>query len=78
MALMSLQSFGVYSQTIIKRNWRGQEDEQRKLMQAEERVSGGVRKDLPYGRLKFKVCQEVYHFWGRKLHLRMLDRQRIS
>ena len=43
------------------------EDEQIKLMQAEKRVSGGERKDLPYGRLKFKICQEVYHFWGRKL-----------
>jgi predicted nucleotidyltransferase len=43
------------------------EEEQIKLMEAEKRVSGGVRKNLPFGRLRFKVCQEVYHFWGLKL-----------
>ena len=45
------------------------EDEQIKLMQAEKRVSGGERKDLPYGRLKFKICQEVYHFWEENFAL---------
>ena len=43
------------------------EIEQKKLMQAERRVSGGVRKNLPFGRLRMKVCQEVFHFWGSKL-----------
>jgi hypothetical protein len=43
------------------------ESEQIKLMEAEKRVSGGERKNLPFGRLRMKVCQEVYHFWGRKL-----------
>ena len=43
------------------------EIEQRKLMEAERRVSGGVRKNLPFGRIDMKVCPEVYHFWGGKL-----------
>jgi hypothetical protein len=36
-------------------------------MEAEKRVSGGERKNLPFGRLRMKVCPEVYHFWGGKL-----------
>ena len=43
------------------------EVEQRKLMEAESRVSGGVRKFLPFGRVRMKVCPEVYHFWGGRL-----------
>ena len=41
--------------------------EQKKLMEAEKRVSGGVRKNLPFGRIDMKVCPEVFHFWGGKL-----------
>lgn len=41
--------------------------EQKKLMEAEARVSNGERKDLSFGRLRMKVCPEVYHFWGGKL-----------
>lgn len=43
------------------------EIEQKKLMEAERRATGGVRKNLPYGRIDMKVCQEVFHFWGGKL-----------
>lgn len=43
------------------------EKEQIKLMEAEKRVSGGERKNLPFGRLKMKVCPEVFHFWEGKL-----------
>lgn len=43
------------------------EVEQTKLMQAERRVSGGERKDLPNGRLRMKICPEVYNFWANKL-----------
>jgi hypothetical protein len=52
---------------IFRTELAGAEIEQKKLMEAEKRVSGGERKDLPFGRLRFKVCQEVYHFWGGKL-----------
>jgi hypothetical protein len=43
------------------------EIEQKKLMEAEKRVSGGERKNLSFGRVRMKVCQEVYHFWADKL-----------
>lgn len=43
------------------------ESEQIKLMQAEKRLTGGERKNLPFGRIDMKICPEVYHFWGRKL-----------
>ena len=43
------------------------EIEQIKLMQAEQRVSGGERKNLSFGRVRMKVCPEVYHFWAEKL-----------
>lgn len=43
------------------------EQEQVKLMEAEKRVSGGERKNLPFGRLRMRVCDEVFHFWGGKL-----------
>lgn len=43
------------------------EDEQIKLMQAEHRVTGGERKDLPDGRIRMKVCPEVHSFWATKL-----------
>ena len=43
------------------------EREQISLMEAEKRVTGGVRKNLPFGRLRMKVCPEVFHFWEGKL-----------
>lgn len=43
------------------------ESEQIKLMEAEKRLTGGVRKNLTFGRLKFKVCPEVFYFWEGKL-----------
>jgi hypothetical protein len=43
------------------------EEEQKKLMQAERRVTGGVRKNLSFGRLRMKVCPEVFYFWEGKL-----------
>ena len=43
------------------------EEEQVKLMQAEHRVTGGERKDLPYGRIRMKICPEVREFWAVKL-----------
>ena len=43
------------------------EEEQVKLMQAEKRVSGGERKDLSFGRVRMKVCPEVFYFWEGKL-----------
>ena len=52
---------------IFRAELAGAESEQKKLMEAEKRVSGGERKNLPFGRLRMKVCPEVYHFWGGKL-----------
>lgn len=43
------------------------EIEQKKLMEAEKRVSGGERKNLSFGRLRMRVCPDVYHFWANKL-----------
>ena len=43
------------------------EEEQVKLMQAERRVTGGRRKNLSFGRLRMKVCPEVFYFWEGKL-----------
>mgnify|MGYP003110838330 CR=1 FL=1 len=43
------------------------EKEQKLLMEAEQRVSGGERKNYEFGRLRMKICQPVYHFWGGKL-----------
>ena len=43
------------------------EKEQKLLMEAEKRVSNGERKNYNFGRLRMKVCQPVYHFWGQKL-----------
>tara|TARA_B100000886_G_scaffold303110_1_gene233565 strand:- start:11707 stop:12036 length:330 start_codon:yes stop_codon:yes gene_type:complete len=52
---------------IFRTELANAENEQKKLMEAESRVSRGERKNLPFGRLRFKVCPEVYHFWGGKL-----------
>ena len=38
------------------------EDEQIKLMQAEKRVSGGERKNFSFGRVRMKICPEVFIF----------------
>jgi hypothetical protein len=43
------------------------EDEQIKLMQAEKRISGGERKNFSFGRVRMKVCPEVFYFWEGKL-----------
>jgi predicted metallo-beta-lactamase superfamily hydrolase len=43
------------------------EKEQILLMQAEKRVTNGERKNYSFGRLRMKICQPVYHFWGSKL-----------
>lgn len=43
------------------------ESEQIKLMQAEKRFSGGERKNLTFGRLRMKVCPEVFYFWEKHL-----------
>jgi hypothetical protein len=51
--------------------WRGEldraEDEQVKLMQAERRATNGERKNLSFGYVRMKVCNEVYSFWSNKL-----------
>lgn len=44
------------------------EDEQVKLMQAEQRLTGGERKNLDFGYLRFKLCPEIYNFWKQKIH----------
>lgn len=43
------------------------EREQIALMEAEKRLTGGERKNLPFGRLRMKVCKEVHSFWADKL-----------
>ena len=43
------------------------EEEQVKLMQAEYRLTGGVRKNLPHGRIRMKICPEVINFWENKI-----------
>ncbi len=43
------------------------EAEQVLLMEAEQRQTGGERKWLPYGRVRMKVCPEVFNFWATKL-----------
>lgn len=57
--------------TVLADRWQEElaraEDEQIKLMQAEQRVTGGERKDLPFGRIRMKVCPAVISFWAKKL-----------
>tara|TARA_A200000159_G_C7318045_1_gene337551 strand:+ start:997 stop:1329 length:333 start_codon:yes stop_codon:yes gene_type:complete len=52
---------------IYRSDLNNAETEQRKLMEAEKRVSGGERKNLSFGRLRMRVCPEVYYFWANKL-----------
>ena len=40
---------------------------QRKLAQAEQRVSNGERKNLGFGRLRMRITPEAYHYWGGRL-----------
>ena len=40
---------------------------QRKLAQAEQRVSNGERKNLSFGRLRMRITPEAYHYWGSRL-----------
>jgi len=44
------------------------EEQQIKLMQAERRLTGGERKNLDFGYLRYKLCPEVYNFWKDKIH----------
>lgn len=57
--------------TCLAEQWKESlaraEEEQVKLMQAEYRLTGGVRKDLPYGRIRLKICPEVKNFWESKI-----------
>ena len=43
------------------------EKEQELLMQAEKRTTGGERKNLSFGRIRMKVCPEVFYFWEKHL-----------
>tara|TARA_X000000950_G_scaffold255957_1_gene321053 strand:- start:1152 stop:1487 length:336 start_codon:yes stop_codon:yes gene_type:complete len=43
------------------------EEEQVKLMQAERRLTGGERKNLDFGYIRFRLCPEVFAFWTEKL-----------
>lgn len=52
---------------IHRTELRNAEKEQILLMEAEKRVSGGERKNLPFGRLRMRVCPEIFHFWEGKL-----------
>ena len=51
--------------------WQGKleqaENEQIKLMQAERRQTNGERKNLEFGYVRMKLCNEVYTFWTDKL-----------
>jgi len=57
--------------SFLAKQWKDElaraEDEQVKLMQAERRVTNGERKDLPFGRIRMKVCPAVISFWSKKL-----------
>jgi hypothetical protein len=43
------------------------EESQKALMIEERKQSGGVRRTLPWGRLRMRVAPEVYSFWAAKL-----------
>jgi hypothetical protein len=43
------------------------EKSQEAMMIAERKESGGVRRTLPWGRLRMRLAPEVYSFWAAKL-----------
>ena len=43
------------------------EIKQVELMQAEQRLTKGERKNLDFGYLRMRLAPEVYHFWSEKL-----------
>jgi len=54
------------------------EGEQIALMEAEQRLTGGVRQHLDWGRLRMKLCPEIYHFWGTKLGYECFDSEEFK